>query len=71
MTTFRHSPVYQIIVSVRGVNMVDEMIATLKRIGVPQDECDRIREYYKDDLDGLAAYVLYMRATLDDFGQYY
>ena len=46
------------------------MIATLKRIGVPQDECDRIREYYKDDLDGLAAYVLYMRAMVDDRHEY-
>ena len=56
--------------SVRGVNKVDEMIATLKRIGVPDSECNRLREQYRDDLDGLAMYVLYMRAILDDRHEY-
>lgn len=70
MTSFRHSVFLQIIVSVRGVNIVEEMIATLKRIGVPADECDRVREYYANDLDGLAEYVLYMRAIFDDRHEY-
>ena len=68
--SFRHSPFFQIIVSVRGVNEVDEMIDTLKRIGVPDSECNRLREQYRDDLDGLAMYVLYMRAILDDRHEY-
>ena len=49
---------------------MDDMIATLKRIGLPEDECNRIRECYRDDLDGLAMYVLYMRAILDDQHEY-
>ena len=50
---------------------MDEMIGTLQRIGLPDDEVKRIREQYRDDLDGLAAYVLYMRAMFDDLNQYY
>ena len=46
------------------------MIDTLKRIGVPDSECNRLREQYRDDLDGLAMYVLYMRAILDDRHEY-
>ena len=49
---------------------MDEMMAYLKRIGLPDDERKRIREYYRDDLDGLAAYVLYMRALFDDQHEY-
>lgn len=50
---------------------MEEMIGTLQRMGLSDDECKRIREQYRDDLDGLAVYVLFMRAMLDDFGQYY
>lgn len=50
---------------------MEEMIGTLKRIGLPDDEVKRIREQYRDDIDGLAAYVLYMRAMFDDKNQYY
>ena len=55
----------------KGVNPMDEMIGTLRRIGLPEDECIRIREQYRDDLDGLAVYVLFMRAMFDDENQYY
>lgn len=54
----------------KGVNTMDDMILTLKQIGLPDDECNRLREYYRDDLDGLAMYVLYMRAMFDDFRDY-
>ena len=50
---------------------MDEMIGTLRRIGLPEDEVKRIREQYRDDLDGLAVYVLFMRAMFDDENQYY
>lgn len=49
---------------------MDDMILTLKHIGLPDEECNRLREYYRDDLDGLAMYVLYMRAMFDDFREY-
>lgn len=49
---------------------MEEMIGTLKRIGLPDDEIKRIREQYRDDIDGLAAYVLYMRAMFDDKHEY-
>lgn len=49
---------------------MDEMIATLKRIGMPEEECRRVREEYRDDLDGLTMYVLYMRTILDDAHEY-
>ena len=54
-----------------GGNSVDDMMMTLERIGVPENERKRIKEYYGDDLDGMSEYVLYMRAMLDDFDQYY
>lgn len=43
---------------------------TLKKLGVPAEERRRIRAYYRDDTDGLRAYVLYMRAILDDGHEY-
>lgn len=49
---------------------MDEMISTLERIGLPESECKRIREEYRDDLDGLSLFVLYMRALLDDRHEY-
>lgn len=50
---------------------MEEMIGTLQRFGMTDDECSRIREQYRDDLDGLAVYVLIMRAMFDDENQYY
>jgi len=49
---------------------MEEMIATLRRIGMPEEECMRIREQYRDDLEGLTMYVLYMRTILDDCHEY-
>ena len=49
---------------------MNEMIAVLKRLGIDENECNRIREQYRDDLDGLAVYVLYMRAMFDDQHEY-
>ena len=50
---------------------MEEMIGTLHKIGLPDEEIKRICEQYRDDLDGLAAFVLYMRAMFDDKNQYY
>lgn len=49
---------------------MEEMIAVLKRIGMPDEECNRVREQYRDDLEGLTMYVLYLRAILDDCHEY-
>lgn len=54
----------------KGVSDMDKMIATLEQIGVPLAECRRIRKAYRNDPDGLAMYVLYMRAVLDDRREY-
>ena len=54
----------------KGALTVEEMIAELARIGMPDRECRRIRAEYRDDLEGLAMYVLYMRAILDDRHEY-
>lgn len=49
---------------------MEEMLGILKDIGLPECERDRIRDQYRDDLEGLAMYVLYMRAILDDRHEY-
>ena len=49
---------------------MEEMIATLRGIGMPEEECMRVREQYRDDLEGLTMYVLYLRAILDDCHEY-
>lgn len=46
------------------------MIKTLRNIGLPAEEIERIRVYYKNDIDGLRQYTLYMRAMLDDRHEY-
>ncbi len=58
------------IIVVKGVICMEEMIGALRRIGLPDDEVRRIREQYRDDLDGLAAYVLYMKALFGDQHEY-
>ena len=54
----------------KGVNPMDDMISALRRIGLPEEECARIRDMYRDDLDGLTTYVLYMLAMFDDAHEY-
>lgn len=49
---------------------MNELIETLRRIGVPEGELSRIRETYENDLDGLTLYVLYVRAEMDDRHEY-
>ena len=49
---------------------MDKLLQTLKEIGLPAVEVERVRTYYGDDLDGLQHYVLYMRAMLDDRHEY-
>ncbi len=49
---------------------MDEMIQVLKKIGLPDYECSRVQEQYRDDLDGLTAYVLYIKTILDDRHEY-
>ena len=54
----------------KGVNHMEEMISVLKRIGLPESECARIQDEYRNDLEGLSELVLYMRAILDDRHEY-
>ena len=54
----------------KGVTEMEDMMATLERLGIPADERKRIREHYGDDMDGLSEYVLYMRIMLDDWHEY-
>ena len=49
---------------------MEEMIKTLRRIGLPGEEIERITAYYRNDLDGLKHYVMYMRALFDDCHEY-
>lgn len=49
---------------------MEEMIQTLRKIGLPADEIERIRSYYQSDVDGLRQYVLFMRALFDDTHEY-
>ena len=42
----------------------------LLQIGLPVDEVQRVREFYRDDESGLREYVGYMRAVLDDRHEY-
>lgn len=49
---------------------MEEMIATLERIGMPAEQCAAIRERFDGDLDGLTIYVLYCIAMFDDRHEY-
>ena len=49
---------------------MEQMIDTLKRIGLPPEEIARVTTYYGSDMDGLRQYVLYMRAMFDDRHEY-
>ena len=48
-----------------------ELMKMLEKLGLTAEERDRICAYYTGDPDGLRAYVLYMRAMLDDRHEYY
>jgi len=49
---------------------MEQMIETLKRIGLPADEITRVTIYYGSDIDGMKQYVLYMKAMFDDRHEY-
>lgn len=49
---------------------MEKMIETLKNIGIPDDEINRVAECYRDDFEGFKQYYLYMRAMFDDREQY-
>lgn len=49
---------------------MDEMMKVLECIGMPADQCARIRAHFDGDLDGLTRYVLYCIAALDDRHEY-
>ena len=49
---------------------MDKLIKTLLKIGLPANEIQRVTDYYRNDLDGLRRYVLYMQALFDDRHEY-
>lgn len=49
---------------------MDDLIEMLVKIGLPAAEIERVKRYYGNDIDGLSAYVLYMRAMFDDRHEY-
>lgn len=49
---------------------MDELIKKLNALGLPAGERKRVLAYYQGDPEGLRAYVLYMRAMLDDRHEY-
>ena len=49
---------------------MNELQEELKRLGLPENELARVSAYYGDDYEGLAMYVLFMKAMFDDAHQY-
>ena len=49
---------------------MEELLKKLEQIGFTPDTCDRIRERYDGDEDGLTRYVLYCIALFDDRHEY-
>lgn len=49
---------------------MDEMLRKLEDIGFDHDTCERIKDRYDGDEDGLAKYVLFCIALFDDRHEY-
>lgn len=49
---------------------MEQLLKVLESLGLPANEVERIRQYYRNDLDGLRDYVIFMRAMLDDRHEY-
>ena len=49
---------------------MEKMIAVLERLGISEDECKRIVDFYRDDIDGLTMFVLHIKAMFDDAHEY-
>ena len=49
---------------------MEQLLQTLRDIGMPMDEIERIRTYYWNDKAGLQQYVMYIRALFDDRHEY-
>lgn len=49
---------------------MEEMIERLEQIGFTRETCNRIRERYSGDEDGLRNYVLFCVALFDDRHEY-
>lgn len=49
---------------------MDEMMKRLEQIGFARETCDRIRERYDGDEDGLRKYVIFCVALFDDRHEY-
>lgn len=49
---------------------MEEMMKRLEQIGFTHETCDRIRERYDGDEDGLKSYVMFCVALFDDRHEY-
>ena len=49
---------------------MNELLETLRRLGLPSGEIAEIEKRFENDLDGLTMYALYVRAELDDRHEY-
>lgn len=49
---------------------MEEILQTLRSMGIPEAEIEVIRESYRNDVAGLRQYMLYLRAAFDDRCEY-
>ena len=49
---------------------MEKLIEKLRNIGLPEREIQRVTAFYRDDLEGLREYTLYLVAILDDRHEY-
>ena len=49
---------------------MEDLLQRLEIIGFSRDTCERIKERYDGDYDGLKSYVLYCVALFDDRHEY-
>ena len=59
-----------ILVKMRENIGMDEMIERLEQIGFTNETCDRIKQRFAGDIDGLERYVVFCVALFDDRHEY-
>ena len=54
----------------KGEGTVYEIVSTLEMMGLPKEECWRIMDVYRNDIDGLTMYALHIKAMFGDAHEY-
>lgn len=49
---------------------MEELLQRLEKIGFDHETCERIKDRYDGDIDGLTSYVLFCIALFDDRHEY-